>query len=234
MDELRKQLIRRLKYLRSFIREKQALGFEFENIPDFKFDKSLKTKREIQKELNKANKWSAEKLYKRGTYAGEYTSGEVIPATEYGRAKKEWKQKQGFIPDNTMLDWLYEQIEKLPSVRYFKGGVMIEITPHKDRFTSMLNDILMNIETKEEENQVKEYFLNNQSIIVDAFTVVTHASEEEDVRRALSKAQIIIQARPMTPEESDAYSLDNINTDYDVTASAEYLRKAMQSPFARL
>ena len=234
MDDLRNKLIRRLKYLRSFVREKQAAGFEFENIPDFKFDRSLKTKKEIQRELNKANKWSAEKLYKQGTYATEYTSGEVIPATEYRRAKKEWKQRQGFIPDSTIVDWLYEQIDKLPTVRYFKGGVMIEITSHKDRFTSMLNDILMSIETKEEENRVKEYFLNNQSIIVDSFAVVTHDSKEENVRSALARAQIIIQGRAMTPDESNIYSLDNINADYDVTSAAEYLRKVMQSPYARL
>lgn len=208
MVDLRQKLIRRLKYLRSFIRAKEREGFTFNIDEDFSFDKTLKSKKDIQRELKRAQKWSADELYKHATYKGKYSDYEETPATQYRTLRREWTEEyKDWTPDASLLDWLYDKINELPSIRYFKGGVVMEISLYKDMFISELNDTLMGIESKESETAVKDYFRQNEGILTDAFTVISYASQQEDVSSALHKAYEVIARRAMTPQEAEKYSI---------------------------
>lgn len=245
MPSLWSQYVGRLKYLRQFIREKERAGFEFENIPDFKLDRTLKTKKQIQKALKEARKWTAEKLYKRGTYSGEETYGEVIPASEARKARREYRKAQTeYIPQLLIIDWIRDQINNLPDIRYFKGGNKIDIRQHKDAFLSLLDDIEINISNKEEAIQIEEQLQSKQAEIVDAFLIITMDSEQYRVESAIGKAYTIIKGRSLTYEEAEELQTVMVNSDiddeytggkfFDSATHAERIRSVLRSPNFKL
>lgn len=245
MPSLWSQLVGRLKYLRQFIREKERAGFEFENIPDFKLDRTLKTKKQIQKALKEAHKWTAEKLYKHGTYSGEETYGETIPASEARRARREYRKAQTeYMPQITMIDFIKEQINNLPDVRYFKGGYKVNVRQHKDAFVSLLDDIEINVSNKEEAIKIEEYFQSKQSEIVDSFLVITWDSEQFHVESAIGKAYAIIKGRSLTFEEAEELETVLVNTDindefsmgefFESDIQADRIRSVLRSPNFKL